>query len=291
MPNNISPIVQWAGGKRQLLPIIRTMLPVKYNDYYEPFFGGGAVFCDIDFNKAVINDLNPVLINMYRQCKDNPKELCSNVDLLCSNYNSFFTEEDKRKYYYKIRDEFNFELANGIYTSETAAHTLFLNRTGFNGLYRVNSSGEYNVSFGNKGKLSVYNTTNMFRFSEVLNKKDVTILCGDFEVACADVKTGDFVFFDSPYYETFDNYQQDGFSEEDHIRLFNLFRRLTDLGAYCMLTNNDCDYIKDLYKDFNVIQLDVKRMINCEADNRVGKEVLITNYTEFKKIPHQAVLF
>ena len=107
-------------------------------------------------------------------------------------------------------------------------------------------------------------------------------MCGDFVKACENAKEGDFVFFDSPYYDTFDGYQAGGFSKADHFRLFEMFKTLSDKGVYCMMTNNNCDFIKNLYQDFNIKIIDVKRMINCDGKNRVGKEVIVTNTIPLK---------
>lgn len=287
----ITPIIQWAGGKRQLIPTIKEMLPLKYNNYFEPFFGGGALFCELTYDSATINDFNPCLMNLYVQTKENPNELCNAIDNLCNQYNSVYTQEEKEKLYYSVREEFNREMAENELTVQNAANLMFLNRTGFNALYRINSSGKYNVPFGNKEELKIYSKRNLLLFSDRLNSENITILCGDFEDACKNAKAGDFVFFDSPYYETFDTYQQGGFTEQDHLRLYRLFVSLSEKGVYCMATNNDCEYIKNLYKDYNVTELDVKRMINRDGDNRVGKEVIITNYSDFVRVPRQIKLF
>ena len=139
----------------------------------------------------------------------------------------------------------------------------------------------YNVPSAHRKSINIYDNDNIAAMSEVLQK--TKIMCGDFAKACEDTKKGDFVFFDSPYYDTFDTYQAGGFSEADHVRLFELFKDLSDKGVYCMMTNSNCEFIKDLYKDFDINVVDVKRMINRDGKNRVGKEVIVTNYVAVAK--------
>ena len=274
--SKITPVIKWAGGKRQLIPVIKDMLPEHYNCYFEPFFGGGALFFDLQPKDAVINDFNVFLINMYVQIADNYPEVIKSLDELENKYNSCSTDKQRTDYYFKVREVFNTCIKSESLTPYSASLLIFLNKAGFNGLYRVNKNGEYNVPTAHRKSIKSYDFDNIKAVSKALSK--TTILTGDFEKACRKVKKDDFVFFDSPYYETFDTYQAGGFSKDDHIRLFNLFNRLNDKGAYLMLTNNDCDFIKDLYKSYNIKQVPVKRMINCDGNKRTGNEVIITNY-------------
>lgn len=275
---NVSPVIKWAGGKRQLLPTIKPMLPENFGKYFEPFFGGGALFCDVQPQKAVINDFNKQLVGMYKQIKADPEGICQALFDLQNQYNSKDTMKEKDALYYEFRKSFNEYLKEGdeIKYSLPAALLIFLNKAGFNGLYRVNASGLYNVPPAHRKIINAYDSENVKALSKLLKK--TKIMCGDFEKACKDAVAGDFVFFDSPYYDTWDTYQAGGFSEADHIRLFNLFKKLSDNGVYCMMTNNDCDFIKNLYKDYNIKIIDVKRMINCDGNKRTGKEVIVTNY-------------
>ena len=272
----MNPVIKWAGGKRQLLPEIEKYIPKSYNTYYEPFFGGGALYFHISPTKAIINDINPQLINVYNQIKFNSSELIEILSIFEIEYNSFCTMEEKDKYYYSKRAEYNNCLFNNIQTVYSAALLIFLNKTGFNGLYRVNKTGQYNVPSGHKEKINLYDKNNIQEIQSLLNS--VTICSDDFENVCETAQAGDFIFFDSPYYDTFTSYQASGFSEKDHKRLHNLFRRLTEKGVFCMTTNNNCEYIRNLYKDFNIREISVKRMINRDASNRTGEEVIITNY-------------
>lgn len=272
----MKPIVKWAGGKRQLLPVIKEMMPKNFGRYYEPFFGGGALYCELKPNDAVINDFNKQLINVYQQVKDDVNKVCAYLKTLESTYNECTDIADKDNMYYTIRSIFNSCIKGNIYDAASASRFIFLNKAGFNGLYRVNISGEFNVPPAHRKTIKLFDAKDIALLSEQLGK--TRIMCGDFEKACMDAKEGDFIFFDSPYYDTFDTYQAGGFSEVDHLRLFGLFKKLSDKGVYCMLTNNDCDFIKYMYKNYNIKEVDVKRMINCDSKKRTGKEIIITNY-------------
>lgn len=250
------------------MPKILALIPSEINTYYEPFFGGGAVFFAYKPTKAVINDFNPQLMNLYIQARDNPEELKNEMIKLQSNH----SEEN----YYLIRNQYNECLMRNELSVKSAAKLVYLNKTGFNGLYRLNSKGLYNVPSAKKKKVNLFDVENINEVSNLL--KSVSILSGDFEEACKEAREGDFVFFDSPYYNTFDTYQAGGFSEDDHKRLASLFKRLTEKGVKCMLTNSNEDFIKELYKDYNIEVVNVKRLINSDATKRNGQEIIVTNY-------------
>ena len=272
----MNPVIKWAGGKRQLLSEIEKRLPKTYNTYYEPFFGGGAVYFYLNPNNAIINDSNPQLINMYNQIKYNSSELMRLLSIYETEYNSFPSQEFKDNYYYSKRSEYNNCIITNEQTCHSAALLIFLNKAGFNGLYRVNKNGQYNVPSGHKDKINLYDEDNINQIQNSLNS--TTIYQDDFERICETAQPGDFVFFDSPYYDTFTSYQANGFSNEDHQRLYNLFKTLTEKGVYCMMTNNNCEYIRNLYKDYRIEEISVKRMINRDPSNRIGEEVIIMNY-------------
>lgn len=276
MENKTTPFVKWAGGKRQLLPEIKKLMPKEYNTYYEVFVGGGALFFELQPKKAVINDFNSELINVYKQIKTSPEMLLYRLETYQNKYNSLANMEKKKEYYYSLRQEYNKLIANNFETIDSASLFIILNKLGFNGLYRVNSNGEYNVPFNFKKKLNAFNKENILNISSLLKK--TKILNMDFEKACKTAKKDDFIFFDSPYYDTFDTYQSGGFSKENHIRLANLYTQLTKKGVKCMLTNSNSDFIKDLYKGYNIKVVNVKRNINCDGKRRTGQEVIITNY-------------
>lgn len=272
----MEPFIKYAGGKRQLLPQINERLPKTYGDYYEPFLGGGAVFMDLKPKKAYLNDFNESLINAYKQIKNNVDELKSVLDQFQEHFNSLPGDDEKKAYYYEMRDLYNRDMREKEFSIMTAALLIFLNKAGFNGLYRCNSKGEFNVPFGQKKRINLYSSDNLDSIANGLSNATITV--GDFEKACEGAKAGDFVFFDSPYYDTFDTYQGGGFSEADHRRLASLYKELTDKGVYCMLTNSNTDFIKELYKDYRVDVVSVKRMINRNANDRTGEEVIVINY-------------
>ena len=274
--SSVAPFVKWAGGKRQLIPQIRERMPEKYNDYYEPFVGGGAVIFDLLPANALINDINKALINTYRTICNEPDAFLIEVNRLDNDM-----WEDGKKYYYSIREHYNDKLMRSEYDVELAALFVFINKHCFNGLYRVNGKGLFNVPYNNSRRVSVDEDV-IIATSEYLRR--VTIIDGDFEQACKNAKKGDFVFIDSPYAPlnptSFESYTKEGFDIESHKRLAKLYDELTARGCYCMLTNHNTELINELYgnKDYKIDVVSVKRMINSDASNRVGEEVIICNY-------------
>ena len=274
--SSVAPFVKWAGGKRQLIPQIRERMPEKYNDYYEPFVGGGAVIFDLLPANALINDINKALINTYRTICNEPDAFLKEVNRLDNDM-----WEDGKKYYYSIREHYNDKLMRSEYDVELAALFVFINKHCFNGLYRVNGKGLFNVPYNNSRRVSVDEDV-IIATSEYLRR--VTIIDGDFEQACKNAKKGDFVFIDSPYAPlnptSFESYTKEGFDIESHKRLAKLYDELTARGCYCMLTNHNTELINELYgnKDYKIDVVSVKRMINSDASKRVGEEVIICNY-------------
>lgn len=272
---NTTPVVKWLGGKRQLLPVLAKYLPTKFHTYYEPFFGGGALFFYLQPERAIINDFNVQLMRMYKNLRDNFDEVKSFLDTYQNEYN-LLPKEKQTFFYYSLRNRYNQKIIDNSDDAELSALLIFLNKSGFNGLYRVNKKGCYNVPFAHKRKIHLYDDTNLINVSYQLQK--TRIMTGDFENAVSTAHEGDFVFFDSPYFETFDNYQAGGFSIEDHKRLARLFSTLTERGVKCILTNSDTCFIKKLYANYNIEEVSVKRLVNRDANARTGKEVLITNF-------------
>ncbi len=274
--SSVAPFVKWAGGKRQLLPQIKERMPEKYNNYFEPFVGGGAVIFELLPVNALINDINKALINAYKQICNEPKAFLKAVKNLDTGM-----WEDGKEYYYSLREHYNDKLMKAEYDVELAALFVFINKHCFNGLYHVNGKGLFNVPYNNSRRASVDETVIM-GISEYL--QGVTIIDGDFEAACKDAKEGDFVFIDSPYAPlnptSFESYTKEGFDIESHKRLADLFDELTARECYCMLTNHNTDLINELYgnKGYRIDVVSVKRMINSDASNRVGEEVIICNY-------------
>ncbi len=274
--SSVAPFVKWAGGKRQLIPQIRERMPEKYNNYYEPFVGGGAVLFELQPANALINDINKALINTYNI-------ICNEADAFLEAVNRLDEEmwEDGKKYYYSVREHYNDKLMKSEYDVELAALFVFINKHCFNGLYRVNGKGLFYVPYNNSRRTSA--DENVIReVSKYL--KGVKIINGDFEEACKDAKKGDFVFIDSPYAPlnptSFESYTKEGFDIESHKRVAKLYDELTARGCYCMLTNHNTELINELYgnKGYKIDVVSVKRMINSDASNRVGKEVIICNY-------------
>lgn len=279
----MKPIVKWVGGKTQCLEYIRERLPENFNTYFEPFAGGLAVLLELMPSSAIVSDINPELTNMYLQIKYNVSSVIKFLSILDKQHEEWSEPKD---YYYLVRSTFNKEL--GSNTAEQAARFIYLNKHCFNGLYRVNSKGEFNVPFNGKLSGKSFDEDHLRNAAEVLT--NTLVLNKDFEDVVSGAGMNDFVFFDSPYAPltptSFTDYTKEGFSYDDHVRLSKLFRELTNRGCYCMLTNHDTPLIRELYKDFRIEVVDVRRSINRNGSDRTGKEVIITNYnpegTDFK---------
>lgn len=274
----MSPVVKWAGGKRQILDKIKSYMPKEFNNYYEPFIGGGAVLFNLGPRNATINDVNQELLAIYRCLQDDElyKLMLEELDKHQENHS-----ED---YYYKIREldrEPRFELEP---LWKRAARAIYLNKACFNGLYRVNSKGFFNVPSAKKEKVKTYDQVNMDNIHNYFLKENVTILNGDFVEACRSAKAGDFVYFDPPYdnfedKETFTSYSKFDFDKNDQRRLAELFKDLTNRGVKCMLSNHNTKYINELYEGFNIEVIRARRNINANGSRRgTVEEVLITNY-------------
>ena len=271
------PVVKWVGGKRQLLPVITKMIPEKFGNYFEPFLGGAALYLALEPVNAIINDVNHQLIGLYNAIKNSPDEFISKLSEYENGFNNLKNQEEKKQYFYMMRDQYNTLIQTEKEDIEMYAIMIFLNKSCFNGIYRVNKKGLYNVPFGRKNSIKICDENNIRGISKLLSTAKITSL--DFEAACSGAEEGDFIFFDSPYYGTFDSYQAGRFSEEDHVRLSKLFKKLSKKGVYCMLTNSNTDFIKNLYKGYRITVVPVKRMINRDALNRTGEEIVVTNYS------------
>ena len=274
MPDMV-PFVKWAGGKRQMLEQLKQRMPDQYGTYYEPFVGGGALVLFLDPEKAVINDINQELIHTYTEIRDH-------LDTLLVLLDSMDQVTCTKEFYYEMRERYNEKLKLKDYDAEMAALFIYLNKHCFNGLYRVNTKGQFNVPWNQKTMVRSMDMENIRRISSFL--KSVEITCQDFEASLGKVKKGDFVYFDSPYAplnpSSFDSYTKEGFTEEEHRRLASLFRRLTEQGVSCMLTNHNTELIRELYDGFLMEEIDVRRAINSDPKKRRGKEIIIRNYGE-----------
>jgi DNA adenine methylase len=273
---SLKPFVKWAGGKRQLIGEILERIPHSFENYIEPFLGGGAVLFALQPKRALINDINASLIHTYKTIACEPQEFIVKIKALDSRI-----AEGGKEYYYFIRDLYNSKLMREEFDLELAALFVFLNKHCFNGLYRVNAKGLFNVPYNNSKKSSIDEEV-ILEVSKYL--KELTICLGDFEVACKDAKEGDFIFLDSPYAplnpSSFESYTKEGFDMDSHIRLSKFFDDLTKRGCFCMLTNHNTEFINDLYgnKGYKMDVVSVKRMINSDATKRTGEEIIICNY-------------
>lgn len=272
----MGPFVKWAGGKGQLLDKLHDRVPNSYGTYYEPFIGGGALLLNERPGKAVISDINEQLINVYLQIKNDPRAVIRAV-------NTVDEGACDKEYYYQMREKYNLKIANHELDAECAGLMIWINKHCFNGLYRVNGKGGFNVPYNNKQTGKSIDEANIMSIGYYLENSNVQILCQDFEEACHGAQKGDFVYFDSPYIpvsETadFTDYTKEGFSYEDHVRLAELYKRLAAAGVKVMLSNHNVPLVYELYDGFKIEPVEVKRNINSDASKRVGKEVIITNY-------------
>ena len=271
------PFVKWAGGKRQIIDKLKSYAPYEFDTYYEPFVGGGALLFELAPKKAVINDSNKELMNVYSVLCDEDKfnKMCR----LLNNYEVKHSEE----FYYDLRNkDKNKKTFDRLSDYTRAARTIYLNKACFNGLYRVNSKNEFNVPFGKKEKVNTYDGGNLITVSNYLTMNDIKILSVDFEEALKDAKKGDFVYFDPPYdsdTNTFNSYTEGGFGKEEQRRLARVFKELDDRGVYVMLSNHNTTLIRELYEGYNINVIEAKRNINSNGSKR-GKveELIITNF-------------
>ena len=272
----LQPFTKWTGGKRQLLPVIRELMPKKYNRYFEPFVGGGALFFDLAPKDAVINDFNAELINCYQQIKDNPQEL---IEIL-----KVHQEYNSKEYYLDLRSSDRDERIDMMSEVQRAARILYMLRVDFNGLYRVNSKNQFNVPYGRYKNPKIVDENLVSAISTYLNNNQIEIKKGDFEKAVLDVQPGDFVYFDPPYIplsetSAFTSYTHEGFSYDDQVRLRDTFKKLSDTGAYVMLSNSSSFLVEELYRDFNIHYVEATRTNGAKSSSR-GKisEIIVTNY-------------
>ena len=266
--SNIKPFVKWAGGKNGLINSLISFIPKNFNSYFEPFVGGGALFFYLkninilNSKKIYLNDKNTELINAYKQIKINPNKLLEELEILKNNHS--------KEYFYKIRNldrDFDFYSLSEVFR---AARFIYLNKTCFNGLCRYNAKGNFNTPMGSYKNPKIYDKDLIFSVHEVL--KNVSITNKDFEVVSLKAKKGDFVYFDPPYYplnktSSFVSYT-DNFSANEQIRLYKLFKMLDCEGIKVLQSNSNTDFIKELYKDFEIIEVISKRAINCKGDKR-----------------------
>lgn len=265
-PIQAKPILKWAGGKTQMLGELIPKVPASYGRYIEPFLGGGAMFFALQPENAVIADSNPELINMYRQVASHVEDVIKNLR----------TYENTSEMFYTVR---NLEWT-ALPKAEAAARTIYLNRTCFNGLYRVNKQGRFNVPFGRYKNPKICDEEGLRAASEVLKKAE--ILCGDYILVLEHyAQPGDFVFLDPPYlpiseYSDFKRYTKEQFYEEDHIELAKMVTTLHERGCHILLTNSNHPLVHELYAPFTIEVIQTKRHISCNGSTRKGEDVIVT---------------
>lgn len=272
----VKPVVKWVGGKRQLMSDIKRHLPENFNSYYEPFIGGGAVLFNIQPSKAFISDTNAELINLYRVIRDTPQELLKDLQ----------THLNEEEYFYDLRSkDRNEDIWNRMTEIQRASRLIFLNKTCFNGLYRVNNSGEFNAPFGRYKNPRIADDVTINAVSKYFNSSDTKILHGDYQAAVTTAQKGDFVYFDPPYdpvsqSANFTGYTSGGFDRTEQTRLKEVCDHLTKKNVHILVSNSATDFIKTLYSSnkYKVSEIKARRAINSNGKDR-GEvaEVLISN--------------
>jgi DNA adenine methylase len=300
----VKPFLKWAGGKTQLLTEFERRLPGVIKDknaiksYVEPFVGGGALFFylkrNYDIEESYLFDINKELILAYKTIKTNYKAIIDKLSEMEQKH--LKKSEDKRKeHYYKVRENYNLQMKDFNYDEfsekwiERTAYLIFLNKTCFNGLFRQNQKGEFNVPFGRYKNPKIYDERNIIAVNQAL--KNTEVFCGDFAESCKFIEKNSFVYIDPPYRpinktSNFTTYSKDGFRDEDQRRLALFFEKMSIKGACLMLSNSDPkngspidDFFDELYKNYNIARIPAKRFINCDASKRGEiNELVITNY-------------
>jgi DNA adenine methylase len=275
--NNLTPILKWAGGKRRIAHFLSKFCPEVIERYFEPFLGGGSLFLYLAQTKprfkAILSDSNADLINVYKYVRDDVKDLIAILDMHQSKY-----YKNPDKYYYYMRN--TYAPTKDI---ENAARLIFLNRTCYNGLYRVNKSGLFNVPHGTHLRPIICNSQKLIAFSETLQRSDAEIIYDNYRNVIQRCQRSDVVYLDPPYYPLsktayFKDYTKEEFGNLEQILLAKDFKRLSNIGCTVLLSNSSSSFIFDLYQNYNIMIIPTTRQINCDASNRLGhQELLITN--------------
>lgn len=292
------PFIKWVGGKTQLIEQLEALLPADFDKreeitYIEPFVGGGAMLFHMlqshkNIKHAIINDINPDLTTCYVTVRDHPEELIRSLTAIQEDYYRVESEEAKKEYYMRIRDRFNNKPSDPI---ENTTLFFFLNRTCFNGLYRVNKAGKFNVPCGRYNRPLICDVNTIYADSRLL--QNVTILTGDFEQTFEYIKGDTFFYFDPPYRplsntSSFNDYAKESFNDDAQIRLKHFCDRLQSINVPFMLSNSDClwrdgsdRFFDDLFEDYDINRVWASRSVNADGSKR-GKltEILVRNYTD-----------
>ena len=290
------PFIKWVGGKGQLIEQLEALLPADFSErenvtYIEPFVGGGAMLFYMlqkypNIKSAVINDINPDLTLCYQVVRDNPTELVKSLDAIQTEYRALRTEEERKMFFLGKRDRFNTKSLDSI---ENCTLFFFLNRTCFNGLYRVNKAGKFNVPFGKYSTPTICDADTIYADSRLLQK--VEIMTGDFEQTYTKIEDNTFFYFDPPYRplsntSSFNDYSKEDFNDNAQIRLKYFCDKLNEIGVDFMLSNSDClgkdgidRFFDDLFIDYRIERVWASRNVNAIASKR-GKltEIVVNNY-------------
>ena len=287
------PFIKWAGGKTQLLTQFENILPhnleeAEHFTYIEPFVGGGAMLFHMlqkytNIGRVIINDINPNLITAYRVIRDTPERLITDLKMLQREFRQNSNEEARKEYFLRIRKSYNEDTHNDV---TNTAMFIFLNRTCFNGLYRVNSKGYFNVPFGKYTNPTICDEELLLEDSKIL--QNVEILCGDYTLIERYVDNNTFIYFDPPYRplsttSSFTSYSKENFDDTEQTRLAHFFARLSRYGCKMMLSNSDCcahdTFFENLYGNFIIDKVHASRFVNAIPSKR-GKltEILVRNY-------------
>lgn len=261
--------IHWMGGKQRLLPVLREKVPANFNNYFEPFVGGGALLLELAPNQAHISDMNEELILTYKVIKHNVEELITELN----------THKFNEDYYNNIRSlDRNAEEFSKLADTKRASRFIYLTKTGFNGLWRVNQKNQNNVGYNKKDKNIDFGADNLRMISQKL--QNMTIEYEDFTAIKKEIKRGDFIYLDPPYLNSTQNYTKEGFSLEKHIELKELCDYINSVGAYFLLSNSNNETTRELYNSFNIDYVDMRQNINPDKSKRENtKEILVSNYT------------
>lgn len=278
MPKDVSnklpkPFLRWAGGKNRSIPFLRSHLPRSFssaNRYFEPFLGAGSLFFSLTPRRAKLSDINKDLIECYQALKQRPD--------LVSRYLHQHLTKTCEAYYYQMRHKYNYSKPS-IYR---AALFIYLNKTCFNGIWRVNKKGEFNVPYGHQDHPALPSKEELLKVSIALANAELEQK--DYKDVIAEVKKGDFVYLDPPYpplnnTSNFTHYTKEGFTKEDHKEVVLFAKELANKGCYVLVSNSDTEYIRSLYEnDFNIFELEVMRLIRADGKRYKVKEIAVTNY-------------
>ena len=270
----LSPMLKWVGGKRQLLPDIVPMINKKAPLYVEPFIGGGAVLFNMQPKKAIINEYNHKITNVYITVRDNLEELLDELRI--------HEENNSSDYYYEIRALDRAEEFAQMSNIEKAARIIYLNKTCYNGLYRVNMAGQFNSPYGKYKNPNIVNEAVLRAISNYFNTNEITILNGDYKEVLKDLEKEAFVYLDPPYMpissSSFTGYTEGGFGYNSQVELKKECYKLNEKGIRFVQSNSDCEIIRELYKDYKIKTVKAKRSINSVGNKRGEiNEVLIYN--------------